>query len=55
MGAVHSSVERRRIHGGDEIATVPDAQRASGHGPHFCGNREKGRKHIEHLKQTHDI
>lgn len=33
MGAVHSSVERRRIHGGDEIATVPDAQRASGHGP----------------------
>ena len=42
MGAVHSSVERRRIHGGDGIATVPDAQRASGHGPQiFAITKEK--------------
>ena len=42
MGAVHSSVERRRIHGGDEIATVPGRTTRVRHGPPiFAITKEK--------------
>lgn len=42
MGAVHSSVERRRIHGGDEIATVPGrTTRVRARPPIFVITKEK--------------
>lgn len=45
MGAVHSSVERRRIHGGDEIATVPGrTTRVRARPPIFAITKEKAGK-----------